>query len=214
LWAAHALGVIAADKIGGGPQVNPAVSTSMYALGKVGYTEYFVRVAGQMAGGLVAFPLFLVFSNKLSLNALGGPAFSGTTASAASDDAMYAEFTSTFLLCIAIYALNWEINFGKMHYWIKQLLTAVVIRVLIQAFPQAGPAMNPMLATTWATFDGDEPNPPVDSIHYLIYWVAPCAAAILASAVYVIYAGGTLFNKTLPIGPLKSTKGKGKKKKA
>ena len=40
-------------------------------------------------------------------------------------------------------------NFGKFHYWIKQFLTAVAIRALIEAFPTAGPAMNPMVSTLY-----------------------------------------------------------------
>ena len=59
-WAAHAAGVVAADKLGGGQHVNPAVTVSMFALGKCTYTEAFVRIMGAMAGGLVAFPLFKV----------------------------------------------------------------------------------------------------------------------------------------------------------
>ena len=39
--------------------------------------------------------------------------------------------------------------------------------------------------------------------HYFCYWIAPFAAAIFASALYVIYAGGYLFGMTLPLGPVK-----------
>ena len=46
------------------------------------------------------------------------------------------------LLMILIYVVNWELNFGKFHYWIKQTLTAVGIRYLIETFPLAGPAIN------------------------------------------------------------------------
>jgi hypothetical protein len=37
-----------------------------------------------------------------------------------------------------------------------------------------------------------------------VYWIAPWMAAILASVIYVIYAGGTVFGAKLPIGPFKS----------
>ena len=74
-WIAHALGVVAADKIGGGQHVNPAVTVSMFALGKCSYTEGFVRVMGAMAGGLVAFPLFKFVADTLGLTPLGGPEF-------------------------------------------------------------------------------------------------------------------------------------------
>ena len=39
--------------------------------------------------------------------------------------------------------------------------------------------------------------------HYFAYWIAPFAAAIFASFLYVVYAGGFLFGKRLPIGPVK-----------
>lgn len=52
---------------------NPAVTVSMYALGKCSYTEGFVRIMGAMAGGLVAFPLYKVLADQLGLTPLGGP---------------------------------------------------------------------------------------------------------------------------------------------
>ena len=36
-WGAHAMGVITADYFGGGPHVNPAVTTGMWSLGKVSH---------------------------------------------------------------------------------------------------------------------------------------------------------------------------------
>jgi glycerol uptake facilitator-like aquaporin len=68
--------------------------------------------------------------------------------------------------------------------------TAIGIRALIEFFPTTGPAMNPMLATTWAAFGvGEQFKFPSHPSHYFIYWVGPCLAAILASTAYVIYAG-------------------------
>ena len=199
-WAAHAVGVIAADKIGGGQQVNPAVTVSMYALGKCNYTEAFVRIMGSMAGGLVAFPMYKVFAETLGLTQLGGPEFDPTD-----DDegvnAAFSEFVAVVLLMILIYTVNWELNFGKFHYWIKQSLTALGIRYLIQTFPRAGPAINPMLGTTWYIFaKGSYPD---HLGHYFTYWISPFIAAIFASCLYVTYAGGTVFGHTLPIGPIK-----------
>lgn len=73
--------------------------------------------------------------------------------------------------------------------------------------------MNPMLATCWDVFGvGNQFEMPNDNEHYFVYWVAPCVSAILASITYVIFAGGTLFGKTIPIGPLRGKKVvKGKK---
>jgi glycerol uptake facilitator-like aquaporin len=198
-WTCHAVGVVGADFLAGGPHVNPAVTFSMWCLGKCGYTESYVRVAGQMAGGLVAFPIFHALSEALKWETFGGPELQGDEVEAA-----MSEFAATFLLLIAIYLLNWEFHFGTNHYWIKQILTAVVIRGLIEAFPTAGPAMNPMLATCWYVFGvGNKYEYPSDTAHYFVYWIAPGIAALLASVVWVMYAGGTIFGITLPIGPLK-----------
>jgi glycerol uptake facilitator-like aquaporin len=152
-WTAHAVGVIAADFFGGGPQVNPAVTMSMWCLGKVSYTEAYVRMAAQMGGGLVAFPFFHAISEAMAWTAFGGPEFRmGDGDDKHATEAFLSEFGSTTMLMFAIYILNWEINFGQYHYIIKQFLTAVAIRALIEFFPTAGPAMNPMLATAWDVF--------------------------------------------------------------
>ena len=74
-WTSHLLGVISADFFAGGPHVNPAVTMSMWCLGKASYTESYVRVAAQMAGGLVAFPIYHALSNAMEWEAFGGPEF-------------------------------------------------------------------------------------------------------------------------------------------
>ena len=103
--------------------------------------------------------------------------------------------------------LNWEMHFGKNHYIIKQSLTAFAIRALIEVFPTAGPAMNPMLATAWDVFAvGNSGEFPGGHEHYFVYWVGPCLAALLASVTYVMYAGGTFFGSRVPIGPFKPKK--------
>lgn len=203
-WTSHAVGVVLADKLGGGPQVNPAMTTTMWCLGKVTYTEGLVRIAGQMGGGLIAFPLFHALSDYFGLEPFGGPEFNMDSDEYEAAEAAMSEFFATILLCFAIYFLNWELNFGKYHYIIKQTLTAFAIRALIELFPTAGPAMNPMLATAWAAFGvGSRFDFPDDFSHYFVYWVAPCVAAIVAGFLYTIYAGGKFFGQTLPIGPIK-----------
>lgn len=205
-WIAHTCAVVAADKVGGGQHVNPAVTIAMLSLGKCDYTEAFMRIAGQMGGGLVAFPLFQAFSNALSLTPLGGPEFNASKDPGASASAL-SEFQATALLMVIVYVLNWELNFGKHHYLIKQTLTGVGIRFIIEVFPIAGPAINPMLATTWAVFaNGKFPE---DERHYFVYWVASILGALAASAAYAVYDGTKFFKKKLPIGPIK-TKGKAK----
>jgi len=211
-WVSHAIGVIAADKIGGGQHVNPSVSVTMWSLGKCTYEEMLVHIAGAMGGGLVAFPLFKTLSDGMEWTELGGPTYNVEGDEDGSSSAA-SEFFATFLLLIAIFVLNWELNFGKYHYWIKQSLTALAIRFLIQVFPTAGPAMNPMLGTTWLVFASGAYAEDVK--HYFVYWIASIIGGLLAGFCYVAYAGGTFFGEKLAIGPMKvdETVDEGKKDK-
>jgi glycerol uptake facilitator-like aquaporin len=74
----------------------------MWALGKCTYTEGFVRIAGQMGGGLVAFPLFQFASEQLNLTPFGGPEFSQDN----DVDAFLSEFFASFLLMWVIYIVS------------------------------------------------------------------------------------------------------------
>jgi hypothetical protein len=66
--------------------------------------------------------------------------------------------------------------------------------------------MNPMLATTWYVFGVKTPyDYPTEFVHFFVYWISPCLAAVLASVLYVVYAGGTIFGCKLPVGPLKKS---------
>jgi hypothetical protein len=74
----------------------------MWSLGKITYTEGFVRIAGQMGGGLVAFPLFQELSLHLGLTPFGGPQFSQEN----DVEAAISEFVATFFLLWAIYIVS------------------------------------------------------------------------------------------------------------
>lgn len=84
------------------------MTVSMWALGKVSYTEAFVRIAGQMGGGLIAFPLFKALSDSLNLTPFGGPEFAKDNDA----EAFLSEFVAMFLLMWAIYIVRsgrlWE----------------------------------------------------------------------------------------------------------
>lgn len=212
-WTSHFFGVIAADYIGGGPHVNPGITMSMWCLGKCNYTEAYVRIAGTMGGGLIAFPLFHALSNALKLEPFGGPEFSLADNEDHPVAAFFSETVSTILLCFAIYILNWELHFGTFNYIIKQGLTAIAIRALIEFFPTAGPAINPMLATAWDVFGvGNTYEFPDDMGHYFVYWVGPWIGAIIASITYAIYSGDEIFGMKLPVGPFKKVKAESAKK--
>jgi glycerol uptake facilitator-like aquaporin len=91
------------------------------------------------------------------------------------------------------------------NYFIKQTLTAFVIRLLIMTFPNSGPALNPMLATAYAVHE----NTKIDDVHILVYWVAPILGGCLAAVGYVFYTGGEgaqFFGYDLKFAPRDKTK--------
>jgi len=201
-WLCHAIGVVAADYLAGGPQVNPAVSMTMWFLGKCSFTECYVRIMGGLAGGLVSFPIALKWSSWMGWIELDGPSYETKDENDDTSSAFLNEFLSTFFLVISIFVLNFELDFGKYHYWVKQSLQAIFIRYLIVVFTVTGPAMNPMLGSAWLVFK-KKTSCNLSMDHYFVYWIAPLLAALLASFCYVVYAGGTWLWVELPFGPVK-----------
>ena len=64
--------------------------------------------------------------------------------------------------------------------------------------------MNPMLATTWDVFGvGDSCEFPSELVHHWVHWVSPFMAAMLASFVHALCAGGAFWGVVLPFGPFK-----------
>ena len=78
----------------------------MWALNKCSYTEGFVRIAGQMGGGLVAFPLFHFVSEQFGLTPFGGPEASHENYA----EAFVSEFVASFLLMWVIYIVSTKPN--------------------------------------------------------------------------------------------------------
>ena len=187
----HFVGVVVADKVAGG-EVNPSVTFSMWSLGKFDFDQFMAKVSGQITGGILSFALAAKVADLLDLQRFGGPTLPKQSLLSGRDSiqvAFFDEFLATFLLCVVIYALNWEIKFFKNevnNYYTKQSLTAVAIRLLIISFWSAGPAMNPMLASAFAIHSGNA----MDSAHICVYWMASVLGAAVASMAYVVYSGG------------------------
>ena len=186
-WVLHWFGVAVADRSCGGPHVNPGVSWTMCCIGKIPYAQFVTHVAGQMLGGVVAFPALQALAAHLGWTPLGGPAISPDIAGADLQRAVAHEFAATLLLCLGIFAIALEAPFKDV-YVAKISCIAGLIRTLIVYLGAAGPAMNPMLATTWVLYETG--SFPTFYAHYLVYWAAPLAAATLAAAIYALLKPG------------------------
>eukprot|EP00621_Florenciella_sp_RCC1693_P004824 CAMPEP_0182530238 /NCGR_PEP_ID=MMETSP1323-20130603/5762_1 /TAXON_ID=236787 /ORGANISM="Florenciella parvula, Strain RCC1693" /LENGTH=421 /DNA_ID=CAMNT_0024739527 /DNA_START=21 /DNA_END=1286 /DNA_ORIENTATION=- len=176
-WLAHMAGVIVADYLCGGPHVNPAVTTAMFVWRKISLLQWIVYVAAQVAGGIVAFPFVQALSTPYGVT-IGGPGIApGTTF----EDAVWSEGAATFVLLmgIFIFCTTW---IGQI-YPVKQPIVAAVIRGCIVYFGKTGPAINPMLGTTWAFYVSGMVWPS-DASHYIVYWLAPMLAASVATLLW------------------------------
>ena len=78
----------------------------MWSLGKCSYTEAFVRIAGEMGGGLLSFPVFHAIADFMSMTPFGGPQFAKAEEEEHPVEAALSEFLATFLLCWAIYLVR------------------------------------------------------------------------------------------------------------
>ena len=102
---------------------------------------------------------------------------------------------------LIIYLTSWHFHFGYYHRLFKQMLTAAVLLIVIDAFPTTGPAMNPTLATAWHVFGVGPTNQfPKDFTHYFVYWYAPMLSAVISSFLWVLYYGGTFCGVHLKFG--------------
>lgn len=174
---AHLVGVIVADYICGGPHVNPGVTTAMFVWRKISLLQWILYVSAQMAGGIIAFPLLQSLSSPYGVK-IGGP---GIQPGVELSEAAMSEGTATLLLLLGIFAFA-TTHIGK-YYPIKQPLIAGVIRLCIVQFGKTGPAINPMLATTWAFYSSGYVWPNTLT-HYTVYWIAPIIGATVATLLW------------------------------
>jgi len=191
-WTAHFGGILLTDYIFGG-HFNPAVSFAFFVHREISLAQLFVLWAAQMAGGVLAFPLLQACSSPYGIE-IGGPA---VAEGVSLEQAMWAEFAATFLLLAAVFTCctTW---LGP-HWAFRQSLIAVSIRcICVLNGGATGPAMNPMLATTWALFKhhGHESFPPLAGEHYLVYWVASVGGALAFTTLWSLVWAGGLFSSS------------------
>lgn len=179
-WLAHVAGVIVADYLCGGPQVNPAVTIAMFVWRKISGYQVLLYIAAQMAGGIVAFPLLQSISTPYKA-VIGGPEVGPEVTVG---QGMFNEGVAMFLLMLGIYAFA-TTAIGNV-YPVKQPLIAAVIRACIYYFGTTGPAMNPALGTTWAFYKSQSTAFPTDAGHYAIYWGAAMAGAAVATLLWSV----------------------------
>jgi len=197
-WIAHGVGVIVADYLAGGPHVNPAVSVAMFVWRKLPLDHLVLFVAAQVAGGILAFPALQFLASPYGVT-IGGP---GITDDTDVVRACWDEGVGTFALLSAVFLFctTW---LGQ-HYHVKQPMVAIAIRVIIIHFGSTGPAVNPMLATTWAFYQSGSTQWPEQGKHYVIFWGASVAGAAAAALLWSLLWTDGVFaphKPPPPVGP-------------
>ena len=179
-WSAFHVGIIATDALTGA-MVNPAVTIAFFANGNLNWIEALHRIAGQVSGGCLG------WSTLRALLALCDKEIAGpeTSVTASVLHASISEGFATLLLLAAV-VLVVDTALSR-NYWFKMSLIAAAVRTIITVPPllvATGPAINPMIATTYSIVKHG--NWPTTVRFYAIYWGAASAGG--AIAVYLVRA--------------------------
>ncbi|CAM9865246.1 unnamed protein product [Ascophyllum nodosum] len=176
-WIQHFFAVMIMDYANGGAQVNPAITVGTFFYGWNDQISLVVRILGQMVGGFYAFPIMAKLLPSYAVDSMGGPTLAE---GASTGQGMAWEFGSTMVLILIVYVAATQIGLPG-----QRPIIATGIRALIHLSAvkdgKTGPAMNPMIATAWAIYD-DEVT--MDQQWFLVYWLAPCVAAIAGTLVW------------------------------
>jgi len=169
--------IVLIDRFAGGPKCNPCVSLILWLWGVSKPLDVAVEVAGQMAGGIIGFPLLASICQHFGDRNMGGPGVD--LAKTELQTALTSEALASCLLTTTI-ALLGMTRVGQV-YWIKQPAIAACIRLIATRpfFGATGPAMNPMLPTSYAIFANGAW--PLEPTHFAIYWGAALGGAAMAA---------------------------------
>ncbi|MFO0972629.1 MAG: aquaporin [Phycisphaerae bacterium] len=182
---ALSIGVSATMNVSGG-HLNPAVTVAMLVTGRIKPGDAIGYIASQLIGGIVAGALLsIIFKDMMvdgvaviSRAGLGTPTYGADLTVAR---AILVEACLTFLLVTAVFGTAVDPRAPKIGGFGIGLTIAADI---LMGGPLTGAAMNP--ARTFgpglvASFTG---HLNVFWSQQLVYWVGPCAGAVLAAVVY------------------------------
>mmetsp|Transcript_16801 Transcript_16801/g.67795 ORF Transcript_16801/g.67795 Transcript_16801/m.67795 type:complete len:358 (+) Transcript_16801:232-1305(+) len=198
-WTAHWALMAFADYACGGPQVNPAVTTALWAAGGFGIDAgtALVNILAQCGGGIVGWRFLLWLDNTHAVfpSAVGGPA---------PNDRLpwtylaVCEAVACWTLLAGVFCFATTKPFAKAGesakvYGAKMTLINATVRMLIILQGATGPAINPALATSYAVAaDGEGRLPSLfDTPHYVTYWLGGLAGGLAMGLVWGTLSSGS-----------------------
>ncbi|CAI5997741.1 unnamed protein product [Closterium sp. NIES-64] len=169
----------AADALGGA-SYNPLTNLINYLADEDDETALglLLRLPAQAGGMVIGAMLTWKFIPESLKHTVNGPALPpGVSVLAGAT----AEFTLTFLLFLVV---MWTLFLGPSSDRLKEvIMVSATIVVIAAGMGFSGPSLNPLFAFGWVyTLDQE-----MSVQHFIVYWAAPTAGAVLAAAFYRIY---------------------------
>lgn len=162
-----------------GGQLNPAVTISMMAVGRVSVLKALCFIIAQCTGAICGAAIVYGITPSQSVGSLGvtAPANDVTTA-----QAFVTELVLTYILVFAIFAIT-DPSRGMTGYGVPLGIGITVFICLMHGIPSSGASLNPARTLGPAVIMNSWKD-------HWIYWIAPTAGGLLATATYqLLFAG-------------------------
>jgi len=159
-----------------GGLINPCEVATLYARGKCNFSSFLVRsiaqVAGALSGAMTASKYFpatwalrgeaLIATTKPGIDIIGGAS---------------SEFLLTYLVSLIVMATKRSSRSSFIKYWTPVVAIAAALKIGAR---YSGPVLNPAAALSWTYLYWNK-QPLTVVQHLIVFWVAPVAAAVLAT---------------------------------
>lgn len=164
------------SKLLGGSLFNPCDVATLYARGKCSFSSFLLRSIAQIAGALSG---AIAASKYLPATwALRGQALVATTQPGIDIiGGASSEFLLTYLVSLLVIATQRSSRGRFIKYWTPLFATAAALKVGAR---YSGPVLNPAAALSWTYLYWNK-QPLTVVQHLIVFWVAPVAAAVLAT---------------------------------
>lgn len=162
-----------------GGQLNPAVTISMMAVGRVSMLKALFIIIAQCTGAICGAAIVYGITPSQSVGALGvtAPANDVTTA-----QAFVTELVLTYILVFAIFAVT-DPSRRMTGYGVPLAIGITVFICLMHGIPSSGASLNPARSLGPAVIMNSWKD-------HWIYWIAPTAGGLMATCTYqLLFAG-------------------------
>ncbi|KAL9979977.1 hypothetical protein ACROYT_G008504 [Oculina patagonica] len=156
-----------------GGQLNPAVTISMMAVGRVSVLKALFFIVAQCVGAICGAAIVYAITPSQSIGSLGVTAPANDVSTS---QAFVIELVLTFILVFVIFAVT-DPSRGMAGYGVPLAIGICVFICLMHGIPFSGASMNPARSLGPAVIMNSWKD-------HWIYWVAPIIGSLLATCTY------------------------------